>query len=87
MSDNKLMETLGILQEEAAEVIQAVSKYRRFGDNGNNRLSLEQEIGDFLCLVVLLEEQGFISDTGIELAMSRKLEKLKKYSNIVGDLL
>jgi len=87
MSDNKLMETLGILQEEAAEVIQAVSKYRRFGDNGNNRLNLEQEIGDFLCLVVLLEQQGFISDTGIELAMSRKLEKLKKYSNIVGDLL
>jgi len=87
MSDNKLMETLGILQEEAAEVIQAVSKYRRFGDNGSNRLNLEQEIGDFLCLVVLLEEQEFISDTGIELAMSRKLEKLKKYSNIVGDLL
>jgi NTP pyrophosphatase (non-canonical NTP hydrolase) len=87
MSDNKLMETLGILQEEAAEVIQAVSKYRRFGDNGNNRLALEQEIGDMLCIVVLLEEQGFISDTGIELAMSRKLEKLKKYSNIVGDLL
>jgi NTP pyrophosphatase (non-canonical NTP hydrolase) len=87
MKETKLMETLGILQEEAAEVIQAVSKYRRFGDNGNNRLNLEQEIGDFLCLVVLLEEQGFISDTGIELAMSRKLEKLKKYSNIVGDLL
>ena len=38
MSDNKLMETLGILQEEAAEVIQAVSKYRRFGES--NRMSI-----------------------------------------------
>jgi NTP pyrophosphatase (non-canonical NTP hydrolase) len=85
MSDDKLMETLGILQEECAEVIQAVSKYRRFGDS--NRLALEQEIGDMLCIVVLLEQQGFISETGMELAMSRKLEKLKKYSNIVGDLL
>ena len=85
MSDDKLMETLGILQEECAEVIQAVSKYRRFGDS--NRLNLEQEIGDMLCIVVLLEQQGFITETGIELAMSRKLEKLKKYSNIVGDLL
>ena len=81
MNSERLMETLGILQEECAEVIQAVSKYRRFGEN--NRLDLEQEIGDVLCLVALLEQQGFISETGIELAMNRKLEKLKKYSNIV----
>ena len=39
-----------------------------------------------LCIVVLLEQQGFITETGVELAMNRKLEKLKKYSNIVGDL-
>lgn len=80
MIDGKLMETLGILQEEAAEVIQAVSKYRRFGEN--NRFDIEQEIGDFLCIVALLEQQGFISETGVELAMNRKLEKLKKFSNI-----
>lgn len=80
MSDSKLMETLGILQEECAEVIQAVSKYRRFGEN--NRFSVEQEIGDLLCIVALLEQQGFISETGVELAMNRKLEKLKKFSNI-----
>ena len=80
MSDNKLMESLGILQEECAEVIQAVSKYRRFGDS--NRLAIEQEIGDMLCIVLLLEQQGFISEVGLELAMNRKLEKLKKFSNI-----
>jgi NTP pyrophosphatase (non-canonical NTP hydrolase) len=74
------METLGILQEEASEVIQAVSKYRRFGEN--NRLSIEQEIGDMLCIILLLEQQGFISETGLELAVNRKLEKLKKFSNI-----
>ena len=80
MSENKLMESLGILQEECAEVIQAVSKYRRFGDS--NRLAIEQEIGDMLCIVLLLEQQGFISEVGLELAMNRKLEKLKKFSNI-----
>ena len=80
MSDNKLMESLGILQEECAEVIQAVSKYRRFGES--NRLSVEQEIGDMLCIVLLLEQQGFISEVGLELAVNRKLEKLKKFSNI-----
>ena len=58
MSDNKLMETLGILQEEAAEVIQAVSKYRRFGDNGNNRLNLEQEIGDMHALWYYWNNKG-----------------------------
>jgi NTP pyrophosphatase (non-canonical NTP hydrolase) len=80
MSDDKLMESLGILQEECAEVIQAISKYRRFGEN--NRHSVEQEIGDMLCIVLLLEQQGFISEVGLELAVNRKLEKLKKFSNI-----
>ena len=81
MSDNRLMETLGILQEECAEVIQAVSKYRRFGES--NRMSIETEIGDLLCIVAILESQGFITEVGVELAMNRKLEKLKKFSNIV----
>ena len=80
MSDNKLMETLGILQEEAAEVIQAISKYRRFGES--NRLSIENEIGDLMCVIAILESQGFITEVGVELAMNRKLEKLKKFSNI-----
>lgn len=81
MSNDRLMETLGILQEECAEVIQAVSKYRRFGEN--NKFSIENEIGDLLCVIVLLESQGFITELGLELAMNRKLEKLKKFSNIV----
>lgn len=80
MSDNKLMETLGILQEECAEVIQAISKYRRFGES--NRLSIENEIGDLMCVIAILESQGFITEVGVELAMNRKLEKLKKFSNI-----
>jgi NTP pyrophosphatase (non-canonical NTP hydrolase) len=74
------METLGILQEECAEIIQSISKYRRFG---GNELSIEQEIGDAMCLILLLEKQGFISETGVELAVQRKLEKLRLYSNIV----
>jgi NTP pyrophosphatase (non-canonical NTP hydrolase) len=79
--NDKLMETLGILQEECAEVIQAISKYRRFGDD--NAEKIEQEIGDVLCLILLLEKQGFINERSLEEAVHRKVEKLKIYSSIV----
>ena len=48
----KVEEILDILQEECAEVIQAISKCRRFGienvykDGGTQREHLVQELGD-----------------------------------------
>jgi NTP pyrophosphatase (non-canonical NTP hydrolase) len=82
-------EILSILQEECAEVIQAVSKVNRFGllgvnpnDNRNNRQRLEEEIGDLICMVELLVEHNLIDQTNINSAAVDKRTKLRKWSTI-----
>ena len=88
MIDNKTQEALIILQEECAEVIQAVSKCYRFGlDNehksgASQRANLEMEVGDMLALVDILVEQGILDQDGLELAMDKKKEKLKIWSKL-----
>jgi len=78
-------EILSILQEECAEVIQAVSKVRRFGKE-NNIAELCQEIADREYLIKLakmnIEE---INQYNFGLAEHRKFEKLKQYSNIFSE--
>lgn len=71
--DDRAQETMDILQEECAEVIQMVSKIRRFGldeehrkDGGKNRERLECEIGDVLAMFDLLEDMGIVNRTNIE---------------------
>lgn len=80
---------MSILQEECSEVIQAVSKINRFGiDNykpgkpKTNREHLEEELGDLLAMIDLLEKDGVISRPNMEIAKTAKFEKLKKWSNI-----
>lgn len=80
-------EALLILQEECAEVTQAVSKVFRFGfdsrwpENGpDNRQRLQEEIGDLLAMVDILVENCTISDTEINDARQNKRNKLKKWS-------
>ena len=82
-------EVMDILQEECAEVIQAISKISRFGlDNlkpgkpKTNREHLEEELGDLYAMIEILQELDVVSWTNIELAASAKREKLKKWSNI-----
>jgi len=82
-------EVMDILQEECAEVIQAVSKISRFGiDNfkpgkpKTNREHLEEELGDMLAMIDILLEKKLISLDKLEIAKSAKIEKLKKWSNI-----
>lgn len=82
-------EVLGILQEECAEVIQAVSKIRRFGiDNDkpgseyNNRGHFEQELGDMLAMIDILLINNVVSQDNLHRAKKSKIEKLKKWSNI-----
>jgi NTP pyrophosphatase (non-canonical NTP hydrolase) len=89
MTDNKLKEIAGILQEECAEVIQAVSKVNRFGlDNfkpGNlktNRQHLEEELGDLVAMINLMCETKLVDERSIEAAAHAKLEKLKQWSTI-----
>lgn len=84
-------EVMDILQEECAEVIQAVSKISRFGiDNykpgkpKTNREHLEEELGDMLAMIDILKEMGVVSEASLENAKFAKIEKLKKWSNIYG---
>jgi len=80
--NNSQTEILNILQEECAEVIQAVSKIRRFGEE-TNRFGFVQELADLQCMINLCYEFGIV---GEEDAMDRLIEakrdKLKIFSNI-----
>ena len=81
---NKVQEEiLTILQEECAEVIQAVSKVRRFGEAGNIE-QLEQEIADVLCIVNLAYRQGIMvkNEERVQNRITVKEERLKKFSSI-----
>jgi NTP pyrophosphatase (non-canonical NTP hydrolase) len=87
--DPKIKEVMDILQEECAEVIQAVSKISRFGiDNlkpgkpKTNREHLEEELGDMLAMIDILKEKGIVSSTALDNAKYAKIEKLKKWSSI-----
>ena len=90
--DRRVMEALGILQEECAEVIVEVSKCRRFGIDSEHyktkelhRDMLTQEIGDVMCLIEILLEQGVIDRAKLIISRDRKREKLKLWSNIFKD--
>ena len=82
-------ESLIILQEECAEVVQEVSKCFRFGLDSkhyktgmSHTTMLENEIGDVLALVDILVDQGVINLNNLELAKTAKKEKLKLWSSI-----
>lgn len=77
---------MAVLQEECAEVIQAVSKINRFGFNSTwdgvtNKEALVTEIGDVLALVKVLLEDTDINITmdDINVAIEKKLKKLKVF--------
>jgi NTP pyrophosphatase (non-canonical NTP hydrolase) len=70
MQQNKISYLTAKLQEEAAEVIQAVSKVNRFGpDNSHpdrqttNKQELVQEIEDFLAILGVLEQLEYFDLT------------------------
>jgi len=80
-------EILLITQEECAEVTQAISKVFRFGmedtHNGeSNREHLEEEIGDLMCMIDLLIDNGIVSESAVMAAKNEKLNKLMTWSNI-----
>ena len=87
--DERTRETLVIAQEEAAEVIQEISKCFRFGldtqhrDGVTHRAKLERELGDFLAMVGLLVQQGVITEANMEQAAQHKMIKLRQYSSIL----
>ena len=88
---NKLEEVLTITQEECAEVVQAISKCRRFGlDNSHKsgktqRENLTEEVGDLYCMLELLCEHVGLDKRQVAIAAHDKREKLKTWSNIFND--
>ena len=87
----KVNEILDILQEECAEVIQAISKCRRFGmenvykDGGTQREHLIQELGDVTLLIELLKVHQVYTDKELHAAQVTKSQKLVEWSNIYED--
>lgn len=83
----RVEEILNILQEECAEVIQVISKIRRFGmddaySGKTNRENLTQEVADVLLLTELLKSHNVYTDKEIQTAKSSKGSKLRKWSTI-----
>lgn len=81
-----LRDTLDMITEESAEVIQAISKIKRFGlDDGwgskqSNRQQLETEIGDLLCLISILVDNKVVDHDAIEIALFKKFLKMEQWA-------
>jgi len=86
---NKLdarQELLVITMEECGELIQACSKLLRrnelYGDT-MEIANLKSEIGDVMCMIMLMAEWDVISHTEIEDRIDDKRQKLSKWSQLV----
>jgi NTP pyrophosphatase (non-canonical NTP hydrolase) len=95
MKNNKqLNDILQLLTEECAEVIQAISKVKRFGltskykKGKTKKQELQQEIGDVVALVMILmaKHPEILNELDLSLAIKKKIQKLKKYHNFLSDL-
>jgi NTP pyrophosphatase (non-canonical NTP hydrolase) len=85
--DDRQKEIMLIAQEECAEVVQAISKCFRFGPddayNGQtNKQRLEEEVGDLMCMIELMQQHDIINPSEVLEANVRKRLKLKEWSNV-----
>ena len=83
--EQKIQYMLDKLQEEAAEVIQAVSKIRRFGPHNHHpdrtQTNLEELVGeleDFQAIVLALEELQYLDPK------PSTIQTIKKFNTIMG---
>jgi NTP pyrophosphatase (non-canonical NTP hydrolase) len=88
--NDKQKEVMLIAQEECAEVVQAISKIFRFGPNDvyndfTNKQRLEEEVGDLLCMIRLMMDQGIIDENNVNAASIQKRIKLERWSNVFVD--
>jgi NTP pyrophosphatase (non-canonical NTP hydrolase) len=81
---NRINEILDLLQEECGEVVQVVSKCRRFGLE-EKREQLVQEIADVALLIELLQAHNLFTTQELHDAQVKKSTKLKQWSKIYED--
>ena len=77
----KLQELMTITMEECGELIQACSKSIRCDDYENND-DLKEEIGDGMCMIELIKENGLISQRELDNQVNIKRMKLMKWSKL-----
>lgn len=83
------VEALTILMEEAAEIIQEVTKALRFGIEHRHPAKdydamdgLSREIGQLVAMIRILRRAGLLRDPAMEAGTDEKFEKLRIYSNL-----
>ena len=90
MPKRDFLKALDLLQEEAAELIVAISKLKRFGPESvnpyesagkSNHESFVPEIGDIKARIDIIQSETdyVITDEEIERAKVKKMLKLEKY--------
>jgi hypothetical protein len=87
----QIMEVFDLIQEECSEIIQIISKIRRFGfqsyhpddpEKRSNHQLLNDEVGDFETLKNYLVEANILDPIHLAQRIKFKKEKLRKYSHI-----
>ena len=81
ITNAKINEILDLLQEECGEVVQMISKCRRFG-LVEKREDLVKELGDVSLLIELLHAHGLFTHDELNQAKLSKATKLTKWSTI-----
>ena len=75
-------ELMLITMEECGELIEACSKTIRCEDYVDDEKMIE-EVGDVLLMIDLIMDKGLVKREDIEARKKIKLEKLKKWSNLI----
>ena len=76
-------ELMVIKMEECGELTEACSKAIRCENYNDDRLV--EEAGDVLLMIELMINRGLISKEDIDARKKIKLEKLKKWSNLINE--
>ena len=72
-----------ITMEECGELIQACSKVLRRGADEKSLKDLQDEAGDVLCMLELLQKWDYVSWQELENRAEVKRAKLSKWSDLV----
>ena len=75
-------ELMVITMEECGELIEACSKAIRCEEYKDNERLIE-EIGDVWFMLSLIMERGLVKSEDIQDRINVKIEKLKKWSNLI----